>query len=179
MAGSVYESVKKQLSCKCGECNLSFVSSATDSPDPSKTKLIRRKNLTFHNKLNTPSDSVLRIAECCESAFNKISRYRTDYEDAATEKLKLPSKRDLRQLKECLQLKFKGDPTLFRKLQNKSSDLPRHCSTSVSEMVKFVIQEYLKVRKFDFGREFKRVHILNNKPSKRHKMLKILHYTNV
>ena len=56
---------------------------------------------------------MLRIAECCESAFNKISRYRTDYEDAATEKLKLPSKRDLRQLKECLQLKFKGDPTLL------------------------------------------------------------------
>ena len=43
MAGSIYESVEKQLSRKCGECNLSFVSSDTDSPDPSKTKLIRQK----------------------------------------------------------------------------------------------------------------------------------------
>ena len=78
----------------------------SDSPDPSKTKLIRPKNLTFNDRLITPSGSVLRIAECCKSAFNKMSRYRTHYEDTATEKLKLPSKRDLRQLKECLRLKF-------------------------------------------------------------------------
>ena len=60
---------------------------------------------------------MLRIAECCDCTFNKmiIKRYRIDYEDPATEKLKLLSKRDLRQLKECLRLKFKGDPTLFRK----------------------------------------------------------------
>ena len=94
--------------------SFSFLMLISDSPDPSKTKLIRRKNLTFNDRLITPSGSVLRIAECCESAFNKMSRYRTDYEDAATEKLKLLSKRDLRQLKECLRLKFKGDPTLFR-----------------------------------------------------------------
>ena len=86
MAGSIYESVKKQLSCKCGECNLSFVSSDTDSPDPSNTKQIRQKKLTFNNKLKTPFGSVLRRAECCKSAFNKTSRYMTDYEDAATEK---------------------------------------------------------------------------------------------
>ena len=42
-------------------------------------------------------------------------------------------------------------------------------------MVKLVIEDYLKVRKFDFGREFKPAKIWNKNPSKRNTMYKISH----
>lgn len=37
------------------------------------------------------------------------------------------------------------------------------CSALAPKLINEVIEEYLKVREFDFGRELKRVHILNNK----------------
>ena len=70
------------------------------------------------------------------------------------------------------------DSTVFSSLRNGESCLERGCITSASKIIEIVVLEYLQVRKYDFGREFTRIKILQGKPSKRHQLRKLTDYRN-
>ena len=96
--GSIVNKIKKVMQCKCDICAQSLISTDNDAPPSEATQLIKRKG-GERNKLITPSGTVLKIAECCEAAFNNMVRYRTHCWDPSSDQLKLPSKRDMKVIK--------------------------------------------------------------------------------
>ena len=174
-AGSLCKKIATRIKCSCITCCNSLTDSVED-PLPEKLGLlIRRKSHEVN--LVKPSNSVAKIAIRSEASFLKLVKARKYWFDPTSEQMKLPSKKEMEDLSKELRISFDRDPSLFPRVrQCKSHQQAKDVEEKVADLVHHSIEDYLKMRKYDYGKEYKRNVILKGKPSKRKKLHKIIHF---
>ena len=81
--------------------------------------------------------------------------------------MKLPSKKEMEDLSKELRISFDRDPSLFPRVrQCKSHQQSKDVEEKVADLVHHSIEDYLKMRKYDYGKEYK----------ERKKLHKIIHF---
>ena len=132
-------------------------SNIDDEPPEDFIKLIKRKNYGAEERLNTPSASTLKITQRSERAFKILTRYRKYWDDISSEEIKIPNGKNLKELKAHLLASFKNKDALFPRIGVGNHETNKE---DIKYMIKTMIDEYLLVKKFDFGKEYTRMAVL-------------------